>query len=113
MRRRPQHMTSDKKKVMCFVTMQCHLISIVNLFRLVKGFVKVGNNTATLDSSAVVVKMMLRQINKIRNSVEDRRPRLSMTKGCQPVRITTDWNEHFKNLLGNLPEIMDKPIKKL
>ena len=69
------------------------------------------------------------QINKIRNSVEDRRSQFpwqtvnEMSKRKSTLREKLkaasqherlqQWKEHFKNLLGSPPEITDKPYEKL
>ena len=34
----------------------------------------------------------------------------SKTKSCLPKRTNQMWKEHFKNLLGNSPEVNDKTI---
>ena len=65
------------------------------------------------------------QINKIRNLVENRQSWLgwhsvneaSRRKGSSRAKLKAasreerlqKWKEHFKNLLGNIPDITDKP----
>ena len=66
------------------------------------------------------------QINKTRNSVEDKTITISMAEvsgrkntssaklkaSSQEERIQK-WKKHFTNRNGNPPEVTDKPIKKL
>ena len=34
-------------------------------------------------------------------------------KSTSQAKRLHKWNEHFKNLIGNLSDILDKPIKKI
>ena len=69
------------------------------------------------------------QIDKIRDSVEDRQSRIAwqtinevsgrkstakakLKAASQQERIKL-WEQHFKNLLGNPPEITDEPITRI
>ena len=68
-----------------------------------------------------------KQINKIRNSVEDRQSwfacqtvnEVSGRKDTSKAKLRSarqeernqKWKEHFKNLLGNSIKVTDKPIK--
>ena len=68
------------------------------------------------------------QIDKIRDSVEDRQSRIAwqtinevseeehsqskIEAASQQERIKL-WEQHFKNLLGNPPEITDEPITRI
>ena len=69
------------------------------------------------------------QINKIRNSVEDRQSRIvwqtvnkvSKRKSTSRAKLKTAsqeekihmWKEHFKNLLENSLQVTDKPMTKI
>ena len=69
------------------------------------------------------------QIDKIRDSVEDRQSRIawqminkvsrrkSTTKAKLKATSQQDqihlWKQHFKNLLGNLPEVTHEPITRI
>ena len=59
--------------------------------------------TSTQQLSPAMIPL---QINKIRNSIEDRK-KLSQEEKLQK------WKEHFKNLHENSSEITDKPTKNI
>ena len=69
------------------------------------------------------------QINKIRNLVEEKESRLawqtinevsgrknisrSKLKAVRQEEWLQKWKEHFKNMLGDIPEITDKPTETM
>ena len=69
------------------------------------------------------------QIDKMRYSVEDRKSQIAWQtvnevkrrkstsraklKCANQKEKLLKWKEHFKNLLGNSPEITDKPMEKI
>ena len=72
---------------------------------------------------------MQNQIDKIRDSVEDRQSRIawktinevSRWKGTAKAKLIAAnqlervklWKQHFENLLGNPPKITDEPITRI